>query len=673
MDKNVVIAVSWVLLALLAATFVVFVVLTVKKAKKEKTMIKLKSKETWFLFLPLFVANWVIYFMGLTAKNNLSVSTNLIWSAAFALKSFGFSFAAGDVSGELMQIGVYSAAFNIAGLFAQLSVILFFFVFIFSALGKKLKYAQFYKEDSYVLVGDEKYIGYFMKNLPKDKKDKNILIFVDGEAKSLNGYEKGGVIIERGKNPAKFIASMLKKDKKARTVYFASLYQEDDENIRLAAVLTDVLKQNEGSRVRIQAAFRSDRRCNYVMHESAVKMGDSTIYFFKSGTLIANEFALSHPIVKDLPAELIDRENALLLEGKEVLNLFVGMGEANYHILKNSVACDVFYGHAYKARLYDIHDSKQLIDTLKVNTFNIFEEESVKGAIAPFEDKFSITAEQADVHTESFLQKVAKDVEEASFTRIIVNLGDVAMNISIAISIRNRLRKEGLSKKSIVYVGVSDGLFQSYSKLLAAAENDAPILPLGEEAGTYTESLIWKTDVDALAKKINAFYCQDSNEEESWNGLDFFTQNSNRSVAYNLRNKFNMLGFDIEKGEFDEEAYAAFEKQYREGKARENLAKEEHLRWNAFHFANGWKPMKKAEIAVVDGLVKMKNPTEKKHACLTSVEGLDLLAAYGKELGEKYSLTEKAVKKTDTFRFDFTVMDNARTILEDAGYTVKRL
>ena len=672
MEKEVVVAVSWVLIALLAATFTVFVVLTVKKAKKEKAVLKLKSKETWFLFLPLFLINWVIYYMGLTAKNDLAVSTNLIWSAAFALKSFGFSFAAGDVSGALMQIGVYRAAFNLAGLFSQLSVILFAVVLFFSFLNKRLKYAKFYKEDSYVLAGDEEYIGYFMKNLPKDGKQKNIIIFIDGDAKSLLKYESASVIIEQGKKAVKFLAGMLAKDKKERTVYFASLYQKDDENIRLAAAITDLLKKNEGSRVRIQAAFRSDRRHNYVMHESAVKIGDSNLYFFKSGTLIANEFALSHPIVKDLPKELIDSENALLKEGETVTNLFVGMGEANYHILKNSLSSDLFYGHAYRARIYDIQDSETLLDTLRVNTFNIFEEEQVKGAIAPLEDKFSITAEKADVHTESFLKKVCKDVDKSSFTRIIVNLGDVAMNISIAISIRNRLRKEGLSKKYIIYVGVGDALFQSYSKLIAS-DGDKEILPLGEEAGTYTEELIWKTDVDLLAKKINSFYCQDADAEESWNGLDYFTQNSNRSVAYNLRNKFNMLGFDIEKGEFDEQAYQAFVQAYNAGKARENLAKEEHLRWNAFSLANGWKPMKKSEIEVADGLVQLKNKAEKKHACLTSVEGLDLLAKYGKELGEKHALEEKAVKKTDTFRFDFTVMDNVKEILLSAGYTVKKL
>jgi hypothetical protein len=109
---------------------------------------------------------------------------------------------------------------------------------------------------------------------------------------------------------------------------------------------------------------------------------------------------------------------------------------------------------------------------------------------------------------------------------------------------------------------------------------------------------------------------------------------------------------------------------YETGNARDNLARLEHLRWNAYHLAEGWRPMKKKEIRIEKGRMVIKDMREKKHACLTSVEGLEELRRYGIEFGTENGLSESAITSLDTYRYDFVMMDSVHDILKGAGYTV---
>jgi hypothetical protein len=103
--------------------------------------------------------------------------------------------------------------------------------------------------------------------------------------------------------------------------------------------------------------------------------------------------------------------------------------------------------------------------------------------------------------------------------------------------------------------------------------------------------------------------------------------------------------------------------------ARNNLARLEHQRWNAFHMIKGWTPMPKERVTAQS----RKIPREKKHACITTFEGLVELRDLQASLEcAQVSGPERdaALKKNDTIQFDFDIMDCLEGNLKDTKYRI---
>ena len=77
--------------------------------------------------------------------------------------------------------------------------------------------------------------------------------------------------------------------------------------------------------------------------------------------------------------------------------------------------------------------------------------------------------------------------------------------------------------------------------------------------------------------------------------------------------------------------------------ARNNLARLEHQRWNAFHLANGWTKLPKAKV---EGK-KRQDEKAKQHACITSFEGLIELREKQAKLLVKASSLDKQITEEE--------------------------
>jgi hypothetical protein len=154
--------------------------------------------------------------------------------------------------------------------------------------------------------------------------------------------------------------------------------------------------------------------------------------------------------------------------------------------------------------------------------------------------------------------------------------------------------------------------------------------------------------MEKMARKIHGAYAENAPDykRDSWDDLSKLTQESNISVAEHIHTKLRLVGYSIEDiKQF--ENYEQFEKSLGEIRMQ-NLAKTEHLRWNAFHFVNGWKKWDLKDIPKEYILNKSnKNEERKLHACLVSWEELvDVSSAFN---NEDYYLYDLACMK-DIFR-----------------------
>lgn len=97
-------------------------------------------------------------------------------------------------------------------------------------------------------------------------------------------------------------------------------------------------------------------------------------------------------------------------------------------------------------------------------------------------------------------------------------------------------------------------------------------------------------------------------------------------------------------------------KEYLGEKRLRNLAMCEHLRWNAFHFASGWRTWKLVEI---DGESKPKDAIHKRHACLVDWDALrDVANAFGRDDPEYYQY------------LDVDQILHIPYVIREAGYTI---
>ena len=145
-------------------------------------------------------------------------------------------------------------------------------------------------------------------------------------------------------------------------------------------------------------------------------------------------------------------------------------------------------------------------------------------------------------------------------------------------------------------------------------------------------------DMDAAAMQINyAYYrSQGGTAREHWDSCDYFSRMSCRASADFLDAFLRSAGTNRE--EASKEGFSL------DPEVLENLAQTEHLRWNAFHYAMGYRPMPeqvwqdraeqyRSQKAAGEAPLRIGKDSEKRlHACLIDWDDLDALSARENEI-----------------------------------------
>ncbi len=162
-------------------------------------------------------------------------------------------------------------------------------------------------------------------------------------------------------------------------------------------------------------------------------------------------------------------------------------------------------------------------------------------------------------------------------------------------------------------------------------------LTFEESSGQFGRQSIYVPEIlsgqllDRRAMVLNHSYCGSGTPEENWKRCDYFSRMSSRASADFVPALLRAAGSSEE-----EILQKAWEPQ---GELLENLARTEHLRWNAFHYAMGFAPMpeelwyKRAEQyrQELESLGKSrlrigKDMVARQHACMIAWEELDELS-----------------------------------------------
>ena len=135
--------------------------------------------------------------------------------------------------------------------------------------------------------------------------------------------------------------------------------------------------------------------------------------------------------------------------------------------------------------------------------------------------------------------------------------------------------------------------------------NNKFIIPFGSFSTLNTTQIIFDEELDQKAINIHNYY-RNLYGMEPWEELSLFKKNSNRMQAEHINIKLRGIGWN--QNNFKD--YDKFLEQNPE--LVKKWSRIEHLRWNAFHYINGWD------------YSKQRDDAKKLHHCLVDFEKLSL-------------------------------------------------
>lgn len=410
----------------------------------------------------------------------------------------------------------------------------------------------------------------------------------------------------------------------------------ENANIKTAISLIKSIKRDKISCDKLILYIQSASEDTSCILETACRENGVTMEFkiFNVSDLIARQLMEICPIVDTMK---IDIEQAVV---KSNFNLFIaGFGPLGTEILRKCLYNGQFVGGNFKAIITDSAMNS------KEGTFN--------NRYDAINRNYSVQFVQAEPGSLAFYDVLTKHIHELNY--IVVALDNDLLSMETAIEIQRLIKRNCPDKAITLAVRITDR--DEYARY----ENSA-VMPnihlFGGMPDIFTESIIINESMDVMARTVNTLYNRIYNVDpaDNWQSVDAFTKESNRSAAMNMRTKLRLLGLEMtKKGAAGEKA--ANLDVYLAGQRLENLAKQEHMRWNAFHFASGWTTW---ELPQTDGAKKAKDSANKRHACLVPWEKLK-------------DVTERFQQIPSYEGLDFFQVRHITAILDAAGFTVNKI
>lgn len=303
------------------------------------------------------------------------------------------------------------------------------------------------------------------------------------------------------------------------------------------------------------------------------------------------------------PVDWIGKDTEKAVATTDFSVLIVGFGDTGSSVLRKLTESSQFAGSAFNAT---VMDQDPAIKTGRFTT-------RFPGMLANYAIEFiKMDARKAD-----FFNWIQDHLNKLDY--IVITLGNDDLNILTAVSIRHLLLASA-PKRVRILPQVRDS--HSYQRLFELPVS-ANIEIFGREKDLFTERIVVRGSLEATAKKIHEYYQakKENQSFRSWDEVSGTERLSNISAADHIHTKLELAGLTIgEAGRFENrEAFAG----YLGPERLENLAKGEHLRWNALYFTNGWTTWQLKDIPA--GLKSNKDPVRKRHACLVYWDELSLV------------------------------------------------
>lgn len=304
-----------------------------------------------------------------------------------------------------------------------------------------------------------------------------------------------------------------------------------------------------------------------------------------------------------------------------------------------------------------IHTLKLKFINLNVNSKSFYEEElwrdNLTNILLCFKEEqknLNIASNLAEI---TYIDEIAEETLKINILLAMFNDYNVTNNIKINHMLFRNFNTFGnvkeISNKNIIINEMKD----SQAKCINFIYNNASASIDDYSSYTYKYSGIDMSNMNDI--------------ESSWIQLSYFKKESNRAVADHIKMKLKYLGLIYKKVNIEfNELYDLNKEVFLANCSQETkliLAKNEHQRWNTFHYLYGYKKMdilSKAERDSQKRILELK----KLHQCLIPFEDFK---------SRKQELVEKGYSLGEFECYDFLINEYIPFIMSKSGYQITRL
>ena len=672
---------------------------------------KFISKGTIIYFVTLSLVLFALYTLGanynalqtgikLTIVDYMAIGKSVLSATVFDLKT--------DYVSLLMENNlIFKAAFSLA---IVLSISCFYtslISLIINTVVNKIRLIIALSKNCDVLIGENEYNNEYIA------RSKNVIVITDNyKSDNLNEYYSRKIPVIQSKftkdNLLKLFKSQIKKGIELNFVSFQNSdtnlgYIKEFEDFLYSKIKEERILDKRTCYLKVEIDFNNQITIkNKILENKDIA---AFIDCFNRYELFALEFVEKNPITEHLPLSFIDENLGVINKDKIINVIYLGFGKVSKTLHRVQLMNDQMPTidkkskriERYKINYYAFDkEGKKVVDKNMSFFFRRYDENidrySTDEYFSPLEKIDNLKIEECSIESYKIINELEnilkKGNKEDMFNRIIISYGEDIDNIDTAIKINSILEEYGYENYEI-YVRVR-GKFPTAIKLL---ENKR-INVIGDIPSVFNHEVIINERLLELAKLVNRKYNKSRLADSSWYTLTTIKQSSNTYSSLNIRLKLNLIGYDYvrvdtvvdnssiikeieEKLKFEKKSYEDFLFfKSNNFKPVHSLAYQEHLRWNAFYISNGYVPLKK-------DLIKLINPNGaygpefykddanlRLHACLTTFEGLDdyhrhLATLLTKENNKSF---EENLNTVETYKYDHMLIEEFRTIFTNSNY-----
>ncbi len=630
------------------------------------------SKSNFVYFISVLIVNIIVYLVGQIYVNNRFDFFMLTDSIKFAFQAFAFS-----TNKELVEVAIsnsiiYAFSYYVAILLSGLTLVSTILAFIKMTLVNSSLTIKKKKSGADIVYG-------YSKNAIKyAKANPNTIIWVDPNEQELSKDDKNQLFSDRiayinKPLTPKNINNYLMKNIETYHVIIFNNERDVKYTKYLNVFISDEIKTSATVFLHIEAR---DEYISFINTQMSKKVLNASYKLvascFNIYELISRKFIMENTFIDLLNKD--DLNNGILK--RDINVFFLGFGKVNFSMFKSCVLNNQFVGIendklVSKPINYYLYDSNSNVfnNELLARLQFDYDKRQIDEKLPPIEKICNLEKKTMNIKSDSFIDEIEKHINKDSLNIFFISFSSGIENASFAEVIEHYFYKKNIH----IYYNIDhklDLVSSNFSELLS---------PYGFKNEVLTHEIIANDALARLANNINQEYRSISNEELiKWEKLPIIEKYSNVYSAINMRFKASLIGFDysdictnkISKEEYENRLFEnktsdeinelkSFSNynEYFKINLRTTLAFQEHLRWVSYYYLNNFDQMELRDIKYENNKVITKNLNEKRHACLTTYYGLDVLHQEIVSL-YKQNNNEKSLLDIETYKYDFMVIDN---------------